>query len=158
MTGDHLLELLYRGSTSGFVKQCYLFLWLQLLSQFIVENVTKLALNNTILLTPAACIHLRYQGKQQRNVTSRWRQWNRCRFRVYGESVNVMEAYLIVWLGGETPSKVQWAFFTQAATGRAINNTFTVFVTLLERDEPLQWVLNWVFTSWVKVKACPHRR
>lgn len=48
-------------------------------------------------------------------------------------------SYLIVWFGGEAPSKVQFAFFTQAAAGRAINNAFAVFVTLLEEDRPFQW-------------------
>lgn len=59
MTGNHLFELLYRGSSSGFVKECDLFLWLQLISQLIVQDVTQMTLDDTIMITPAACIDLR---------------------------------------------------------------------------------------------------
>ena len=38
--------------------------------------------------------------------------------------------YLVVWGGGETPAEVQGVFVTQAAAGRAIDDTLLVFVTL----------------------------
>lgn len=106
MTGNHLFELLYRCSSSGFVKECNLFLWLQLLSQFIVQDVTQLTLDDTIMITPAACIDL----------------------RATEEHTVIMTVLRLMWFQGWPILLLEGALFIQSLALTHLHESFLVFL------------------------------
>lgn len=109
MTGNHLFELLYRCSSSGFVKECDLFLWLQLLSQLIVQDVTQLTLDDTIMITPAACIDL----------------------RATEEHTVIMKVLRLMWFQGWPILLLEGALFIQSLALTHLHESFLVFLKII---------------------------